>query len=231
LPRPAEGDGSTDTLVATDVTLSARMRLRAQTIGEAADRIVPYIAPAILAAAALVALWTRLTVLEQSLWGDEVIDIVRYGLHGPGTIWSSGAYIQGDPRVTVLAVLVVTAILALGRFMHWSTVYGATPYESARPSAQLVTAQLGPPGPIFTNFLTFGFTYYLDQKPRPRFDNPRSLEGAALAHALCSTPGPFTYVDTTHHPAPQPACLRARLAFEFAFPQHRPGEQIVWLVP
>jgi hypothetical protein len=75
--------------------------------------ITEIVAPALICLAVLTALWSRLVVLDQGLWGDEAGAVVRYISHGPSAIWSAARWIPNNHVLFDFLTWVTTGVIGV----------------------------------------------------------------------------------------------------------------------
>ena len=79
----------------------------------------------VIGLAGLALLWSRLIEVNQGLWGDEAISIVRYIDPGPSAIWDASRWIPNDHMLFELLAWATTGILgnhAQATYRLWSVV-------------------------------------------------------------------------------------------------------------
>jgi hypothetical protein len=73
--------------------------------------VARYAPPAIIGVAALTLIWSRLIVINQSVWGDEAFSIFRYIDVGPSAIWDPGQWLPNNHMLFEVLEWATTSVL------------------------------------------------------------------------------------------------------------------------
>jgi hypothetical protein len=90
-----------------------------------ATLILRWVPPTVIGLAGLALLWSRLIEVNQGLWGDEAISVVRYIGPGPSAIWGASRWLPNDHMLFELLAWATTGILgnhAASTYRLWGVV-------------------------------------------------------------------------------------------------------------